>query len=138
MSTEHFRKQHAEIADIVGQINASLIPNKLEANPAPMRALFLKLSGKLSVHLAMEDDSLYPKLMKHGDEKVRTVAKAFSTEMADVKPKFEGFVHKWNEAAIRGGAPAFCDETRKLFGVLADRMRREDRELYDMVDRIGA
>lgn len=61
-ATDNFRKQHAEIIEIVKQIEPALVPQNLSANPASIKPLLTSLMGKLSVHLAMEDNALYPRL----------------------------------------------------------------------------
>lgn len=135
-ATENFRKQHAEIVEIVKQIEVALVPQKLSAEPASVKPLLNSLMGKLSVHLAMEDNALYPRLKDHPKAEVRAMAAQFMTEMSGMKPVVEAYGKKWSGDAIRNDAQGFCAETRSLFATLGGRIKRENTELYAMVDRL--
>lgn len=133
-ATDNFRKQHGEMFEIVKRIEALLEPQKAAASANEVRGLLSTMMGKLTLHLAMEDNVLYPRLQNHQDPKVREMAKQFMNEMAGVKPTVEAFGRKWTESEIRNNAAAFCAETKKLFAVLADRIKRENTQLYPMAD----
>lgn len=135
--TEPLRKHHAELAEAVGQISASLDPQRLAKSAGEIRSRLSALIGKLSIHLAMEDNSLYPSLAKHADAKVRDIGAKFAREMAGVKPALEAYGKKWSEAEIMRDAATFCTETRKLFAVLGDRIKRENTELYPLLEARG-
>lgn len=134
-ATENFRKQHAEMVELVRKIEPLLDPQKLVTAAGEARTLLSTLIGKLSLHLAVEDNSLYPRLKQHKDGKVRELATKFETEMSGVKPVVEAFSRKWTESAIRTDPKAFCDETRKIFAVLGDRIQRENTQFYPVVDQ---
>ncbi len=133
--TPTLRKQHAEIVEAVGQIDAALDPQRLAKSAAEIRNRLSALMGKLSLHLAMEDNALYPSLEKHASAKVRDTGARFTREMAGVKPSVEAFGKKWTEAEIAKNAAAFCAETKKLFAVLGDRIKRENTELYPLLEQ---
>jgi len=136
-ASDTYRKQHAELVEIVRSIEVLLDPAKLATAATETRNLISKLLGKLSIHLAMEDQSLYPRLIQHADKSVREIAKRFATEMGGVKPSVESFGRKWTEAELRANPTAFCDEAKKLFVVLADRIKRENTQLYPLLDMAG-
>lgn len=135
-ATDSFRKQHAELLDIVKQIEPALVPATLSANPASVRPLLSSLLGKLSMHLAMEDNSLYPRLKDHAKAEVRDIAQRFIAEMSGIKPVVQQYGQKWTDEAIRKDSQGFCTETRSLFGALGQRIQRENTELYAIVDRL--
>jgi hemerythrin-like domain-containing protein len=133
--TEPLRKQHAEIVEAVREIDAGLDPQRLVKSAGEIRSRLSALIGKLSIHLAIEDKSLYPSIEKHADARVREIGVKYASEMAGVKPAVEAFSRKWSEAAIAKDAAAFCAETKKLFAVLADRIKRENTELYPLLEQ---
>lgn len=135
--TEPLRKQHAEIVEAVREIDAGLDPQRLVKSAGEIRSRLSALIGKLSIHLAMEDKSLYPSLQKHADAKVRDTGVKFAREMAGVTPAVEAFHKKWSEAQIGKEAAAFCAEAKKLFAVLSDRIKRENTELYPLLEPRG-
>jgi hypothetical protein len=136
-TTENFRKQHADIVVLVEKIKAGLLPARLAAEAGATRRDLSTLMGKLTLHFAMEDNALYPRLEKHARSDVRETAATFMSEMSGIKPQLEAFAKKWSEPAIRGDAEAFCAEARKLFVALGDRIQRENTVLYAMVDKLG-
>lgn len=133
--TPTLRKQHAEIVEAVRHIDAALDPKRLAGSAAEIRGRLSALMGKLSLHLAMEDNALYPSLEKHANAKVREIGVRFAREMAGVKPTVEAFAKKWSEAEIAANAAAFCAETKQLFAVLGDRIKRENAELYPLLEQ---
>ena len=46
-ATDYFRKRHAEIVDIVKQIEAALVPQNVSTNAASVKSLLSSLMGKL-------------------------------------------------------------------------------------------
>lgn len=135
--TENFRKQHDEILAIARQINGLLQPAQMEQNAAEVRTLLSHLSGKLSVHLAMEDKSLYPSLIGHTDAHVKSVAKSYSDEMGSLAGGFKAYLDKWSNATvIRADANHFITETKALFNLLSKRIQRENTELYPLLDKM--
>ncbi len=133
--SEVFFKQHEEMVGIVGQISAKLNEITIAADAHEVRSLLNVLFGKLNMHLAMEDNTLYPLLKEHLDAKVREIAQKFSAEMGGLKPAVKAFSDKWAESAIKSDPKGFCAATKGLFGVLADRIKRENTELYPLMDK---
>jgi hemerythrin-like domain-containing protein len=135
--TDNFRKQHAEMIEAVQSIQPQLKPELLAADAADIRSRLSQLFGKLSLHLAMEDNSLYPRYQKHADAKIRDTADRFAKEMNGVKPAIEAFSQKWTEREIKADPPGFCADATRLFNLLADRIRRENTEFYPLLDKVG-
>jgi hypothetical protein len=134
--TDSYRQQHRELSEIQRQIEALLVPAKLGQDAAAARSLLSSFLGKLNVHLAMEDRSLYPLLQAGTDRDLRTMAQRFADEMAGLKPQVVEFGRRWTAAAIVGDPAQFCEQARSLFVALAGRISREDKELYALADRI--
>lgn len=134
---DSFYKQHEELVEVVGKISGKLNAATIVAQAGEVRGLLNTLLGKLSIHLSMEDKALYPRLQQHADAKIRDTAKKFAAEMANVAPVVQAFGAKWNESEIKANPAAFVEETKKLFAALADRIRRENTELYPLLDKAG-
>jgi hemerythrin-like domain-containing protein len=133
--TAQFRRQHGEIVEIVGQIEACLAPGKLPAAAAAVRSALSTLAGKLSIHLSMEDQSLYPRLKAHADKELRETAAKFDTEMSSIKAAFLAYNRKWSEQAIKNDPAGFAGETKQIFAALASRIQRENNVLYPLADK---
>jgi hemerythrin-like domain-containing protein len=136
--TENFRRQHREIHEVVREIEALLDPDKLRVDVEHCRLLLSELVGKLSVHLAMEDNALYPRLTNHKDKQVSELAKQYMNEMGGIKKVFTEYAQRWRSpAGIEGSTQQFIDETRGIFKALAERIAKEDNHLYPLVDQYG-
>ncbi len=133
--TDNFRRQHAELVEVVNKMTDMLTPAALQDNAAAMRSLLSELSGKLKVHLTMEDEVLYPVLKKHADENMRKTAQQFFDEMGGLKKVFTEYVQRWpNAEAIQNAVEDFVNETKEIFAALANRIKREDTELYELFE----
>jgi len=134
-TTDNFRRQHAEIAELVQRFQPLLQPQAVAASAGAIRQKLSGIFGKLSLHLAMEDNALYPSCRKHANAAIRAVAERFAGEMGGLKPSIDAFSGKWTESRIKADPSGFCAETTQLFGVLADRIRRENTEFYALLDK---
>ncbi len=95
------------------------------------------LTGKLTIHLAMEDKVIYPYLINHKDEHVRVLAKKYIDEIGSIAQVFTNYIKKWpNPHTIQDNTSGFIHETKSLFQVLSKRIDKEDNELYELVDRL--
>jgi hemerythrin-like domain-containing protein len=136
-ATDTYRRQHDDFLELLGSISPMLDSAKLATTSAQVRDMLSKLFGRLSVHLALEDKSLYPRCQQHSDKHLREVATKFANEMSGNKSAVEAFSTKWTESQIRSNAAVFCTEAKKLFEILKDRIRRENTELYTLLDKAG-
>ena len=133
--TDKFRRQHEEILVLARKI-AALLGETIPIEDASLiRSLMLQLSGKVTMHLAMEDKSFYPSLVDSHDSSVRSLAKEYMDEMGVLATTFGHYMTSWTSAgAISDAAAAFSVETKNLFNALSKRIARENKHLYDLVD----
>lgn len=132
--TDKFREQHKKIGDIVKEIQGQLDEKNLTANSKNTVVLLGRLSGVIKLHLAMEDESLYPGLAKSANPKTKYVAEKFITEMGGIAKAYLSYADKWNEKAIRENAKGFITETTGIIKVLGERIQKEESELYPLAD----
>jgi iron-sulfur cluster repair protein YtfE (RIC family) len=94
------------------------------------------LMSTLIGHLKLEDWALYPRLMDSDDEEVSAKAEAFKEEMSGLAPAFTAYCDKWTATSISADWTGYCGETRSLVDALMDRLRRENRELLPLLERL--
>jgi hemerythrin-like domain-containing protein len=112
--------------------------DKLKKNPGTVLKMFAGFSGKLKIHLAMEDKGLYPMLAHHADQSIRVMGESYSKEMATITDAFLKFSQEWlNQGAIEKDPSGFIAATRKIFGQLGKRIDRENKELYTVLEKIA-
>jgi hypothetical protein len=137
--TDNFRKQHAEILTIAREINALLSDTLTPAAAAAIRALMSKLAGVVTLHLAMEDKSLYPKLTGHADTSVRAISQRYSDEMGSLAAAFGDYMKNWQTMSLILADPvAFSVDSKAVFNALSKRIHLENTELYTLVDKLDA
>lgn len=135
LATERFRRQHAELAELAGALSKQLATQRLD--PGAAQHALAQIAGKLKVHAAMENEALYPRLLSHDDAHVRATAGRFATEFGDVYELFLEFRGRWPDAAAIARAPAdFSAQAHGAFVLLGERIKAENAELYEMVDRL--
>ena len=138
-ATQRYRDQHDGLLALATEISGSLNVEELTKDASQARALLSQLLGKLTVHLAMEDKSLYPSLLEQGDEQVKKMAQKFSDEMGGIAQAVENYAKTWSSAtAIQNDAVTFVDQTKGIFSALADRIDKENNQLYKAYDELKA
>lgn len=104
-------------------------------DPEACRSSLAKLAGVLKIHLAMEDNALYPRMLTHAEPEVRKTAAEYQQSMGQLAPAFEAFYEKWRRhGAIEAAPEEFAGACRAIAQALKQRMDLEDANLYDMVD----
>jgi len=135
--TDRFRQQHDELLAIAQELQALLDARALAKDASAARSCVGKLMGKLVIHLSAEDKVLYPELASSKDPTVAALARRFSTEMKSTTPQVVAYGDRWpTPSAIKASPEVFVQETKQVIGILANRIRRENQELYAAADRI--
>ncbi len=134
--TEKFRQHHDELVALVGNIQKSLSGN-VAAEVDNISNTLTTITGKLTVHLAMEDNVLYPQMIASPDATISGAAKKFQTEMSGIKDVYVGFTKKWSKSAIAADTAGFAKDFAGIAQALAQRITRENNELYPLADKLG-
>jgi hypothetical protein len=133
---ENLSRQHRELLKVGTQMFGWLDVGKLQRGAGEAHRALSSLTGILNVHLAMEDRSLYPRLLEHEDAQLRALAKRFLDERGMLRSQFDRYREHFPSAASIEAAPAaFVDETRAMLGVLYNRMKLEDDVLHPEIVR---
>lgn len=133
--TETYRQHHQELRAIAARIDALLDAEAIAADPNGIAAVLRELFGKFSVHLAIEDNSLYPRAKALNDPRLQEVASRFETEMGGLSRRFDGYRQTWpGPLAIARDPARFASETRVVLDALKERVSREESQLYDLID----
>ncbi len=135
--TDRFRQQHNEILVLAKELQTHLSVAALSTDATEARRCLGSLMGKLSLHLAAEDKVLYPELAANKDVTVSEMARRFSVEMMSTATQVTAYSNKWpTPTAIKANATDFVKETKQVLGILADRIKRENLELYAVADLV--
>lgn len=138
-TTALYRSHHDGVGRLVQRIETLLAAPTVARDAAPLAAVVRELFGTFAVHLSVEDSALYPRLLSHADPTLKQTAARFQAEMGGLKAEFDAYKSRWpGPIAVARDPAAFVAETRQVVQALKRRIAREDRELYDLIDRLEA
>lgn len=133
MQTKLFRQQH-------GDILRSLSEVKRLAADAPEQEVSLALSrlaGVVKLHLTLEDQNMYPRMLAHADVNVRETAERYQHTMGELAPVYIAFHETWTKpGAIDAQRQAFLRDFGQIEAALQQRIALENEGLYDLIDRV--
>ena len=133
-----YRIQHDGLLEIAGEISKHLDISSLRQDERKVHSLLNQLAGKLNVHLAMEDNSLYPKLLEHPQENVRSVTLHYMQEMGNMANAFKRYMDTWKVSqTIQDEPDEFILQTDRMIVALRSRIERENSELYHLAEEAG-
>ena len=136
--TTPYIEHHAQIMQLGRELREQLKPELLAANPARARQALASFSGKLSMHLTLEDRLLYPELLHCADPAIREIAERFVEEMVPISHAFKEYAVRWSGAgAIQKEPEAFVTETKAILAAVAYRIQRENEELYPLAEKLS-
>lgn len=134
--TDNFRRQHNELVEMVQSITAMMSAPNAADQAADISRTLSQMTGKLRIHLAQEDKSLYPRLAASSDTQTASTAKRFQEEMSGLGEVYGAYADKWRTPAeIGADIASFKTESEAVFAALADRIVRENTELYPLADK---
>lgn len=133
--SQSLREAHRELLQLIETMKPQLIPSALQRDANQARALLSMLAGKLTVHLAMEDHALYPRLATHSNQDVRKLAEQLKQEMGGIAAMFKDYVARWPTAeSIQADSSGFVNKTRQIFAALEARIALEDAQIFPKLD----
>lgn len=134
--TESFRHHHTEVRALTTRIEQLLVLEQVTADAGPVATVVRELFGKFGVHLAIEDATLYPRMLNHADVRVRDAAQKFQAEMGGMKSTFDAYRNRWPGPSVISRDPqGFISETQSILAALSRRISCEDSQLYDLYDQ---
>ncbi|MBF0502116.1 MAG: hemerythrin domain-containing protein [Candidatus Riflebacteria bacterium] len=133
---EPYQEQHQEIlALMTGLLERLHEPMEINDSMEVLRNLGI-LAEKIRLHLAQEDNLLYPYFFRHPNTEVRETAQRYMASMGNLNQTFQEYLHRWNvPEKISHGPQDFIQETKLVFEVMAKRMLSEEAELYPLTRR---
>ncbi|TAN59681.1 MAG: hemerythrin domain-containing protein, partial [Magnetospirillum sp.] len=122
-ATVSFRRHHHQMRDMMGRIYDMLDVGRVERDPGAVATILRELFGKFSIHLALEDRLLYPKLRSWPVPHLQVIADRFEIEMGGMKAEFDSYRRSWpGPQAISRDPARFVAETVAVLGALEQRI----------------
>lgn len=134
-TSESLRRQHNDLLREIAELVKSLGAGALRTGAERAEERLSRLSGKLSVHVESEVDSLKEALSRRMGASHRADACRFIDDMETMLASFAAYRLKWGDpGSIRANPVGFMQETRRFFYVMAKEIEREDRGLFCLLD----
>lgn len=133
---QNLQRQHQEISKLIGQLAAYDRKEVVEEKAFEISLLLGSLSGKIKLHLLADDRYVYPLLTAHSNMEIKAISQKFADEMGNLSAIFLQFQEKYaNAAQIRALAPGFAAELKGIISAIQERIVREDKSLYPLLER---
>jgi len=133
---QQLRKEHAELVAITRRLSA-VVAREVPPPSTELYVLRRELSSALIRHLKAEDWLLYPGLLVSPNQLVARTALSFSKEMGRLARDYTEYAERWGSYAIESDWEGYRTETAAILEALTNRIKREDRELYPLLEKLN-
>jgi len=136
MIDETVKKQHQQIRKALQELQEDVYQEEEVLNNQLWIALRIgTLTGILLMHLKYEDEYLYPLLLKHPNEEVRTTAHQFYQEMGSLSAVFDQYKDKYlkKPGAMGENPDEFVKDTQAILYDISKRVEKEEYALFPLL-----
>lgn len=130
---EELKHQHEEICELM-TVLLPLVSDDAARKTSIVEQLFAELTDKIGKHLLLEDETLYKELLVHHDTEIQRTARNFLAGSNQLKHVFTEYMHSpCGPASKEKDCEAFIRETEDMFGLLKERIEKEESRFYPLV-----
>ncbi|MCE1193171.1 hemerythrin domain-containing protein [Acidovorax sp.] len=134
MNLDKFKHQHTDILRSIATLRA-LAHAGVEIHAGSIAQGIVAMSGTIKLHLAVEDQVLYPALQRGGNPDLARMGRQYQSEMASIASAYDAFARRWNTAEnVRRDPQGFREEANAVLRRVFERMQREDRDFYPRIE----
>ncbi|WP_342616239.1 hemerythrin domain-containing protein [Rhodoferax sp. GW822-FHT02A01] len=136
MNIDKFKHQHQ---DIIGNIAALRKASQagVRENAAEIARLIISMSSTIKLHLAVEDQVLYPALRNGNNGVLAQMGKKFQDEMGAIASAYMGFAERWNQASRVSADPeGFRADANTVLKTVHARMQKENTVFYPAIEAL--
>lgn len=102
-----------------------------------IRAILRGLDHRVVLHLAQEDNILYPRLLECSHDGIRRLASGFMADLGGLSAEFPKFVQRWqSEDAMVERWPEFVAESFRVIALIHRRIEMEEQQLFPLIDQL--
>ncbi len=134
MNIDKLKHQHQ---DIIGAISAlrTLAQAGVAQNAADIARLVVNMSSTIMLHLAVEDQALYPALRRGGNPELARMGQQYQEDMGPIAQAYDAFARRWNRPeSVRSDEQGFRDDANRVLRMVHERMQRENRDFYPRIE----
>ena len=135
MNIDRYKSDHVTIIRMVTDLK-KLIAANVEAHAADIAQRIVSFSSTIKLHLAVEDQVLYPALRRNESAQIAHLAQRYQHEMGPIATDFSSFARRWNtERRIRESPEGMRQEALTILDRIHRRIQQENRELYPLAEQ---
>jgi hemerythrin-like domain-containing protein len=135
MNMDRYKREHIVILTDVSELR-TLVEGGISENADGIAKAIVSMSSKIKLHLAAEDQFVYPALASSADPAVAKLGKKFQEEMGGIAVAFMEFVGRWNLASkVAANPEGFRADANNIFKALHQRIQNENQKLYPLVEQ---
>jgi hemerythrin-like domain-containing protein len=128
---ERLKKQHSEILDSINYIESFIKNNDFNRDLSELAEEVNVLAGKLKIHLSVEDEFVYPELLKKYGVSENYLLKNYLGEVKELDVIFAEYINRFNRAdKICNNIEEFIESSDRVFKIIKTRIQKEDKELF--------
>jgi len=136
MNIEKFKKQHLDILECITELR-KFSKAGISENAAEISKLIVSMSSIIKLHLAVEDQFLYPALRNGSNATLATMGKKFQDEMGSIASAYMVFASRWNNAPKVSCDPeGFRSDANTVLKMLYERIHQENTIFYPAIETL--
>ncbi|MDY0749060.1 hemerythrin domain-containing protein [Paucibacter sp. R3-3] len=136
MNIDKYKTDHVEIMRLVTDLK-QMVLGDVKTQPGAIAQKIVAISSTIKLHLAIEDQVLYPALKRSSSVQVAQTATRFQQEMGPIAADFATFARRWNtEQRVSADVITMRMEAVAILDRIHRRMQQENRELYPLAERL--
>ena len=134
MNIEKFKHQHADILSNISALRR-LSQAGVARNAARIAGLIVRMSSTIKLHLAVEDQALYPALQRGANAELARMGQQYQEDMGPIAQAYDAFAKRWNRPeSVRRDEQSFRDDANRVLRMVFERMQRENRDFYPRIE----
>lgn len=134
MNIDKFKHQHLDILRSIDLLR-QLTHAGVERNAAEIAQRIIAMSSTIKLHLAVEDQALYPALQRSGNASLARMGRQYQSDMGPIASAYDAFARRWNTAdGVRRDAQGFRNEANVVLRRVFERMQRENHDFYPRIE----
>ena len=134
MNIDKFKHQHADIMSNISALRR-LAQAGVAQNAADIARLIVSMSSTIKLHLAVEDQALYPALQRGDNPELARMGQQYQTDMGPIAQAYEAFARRWNRAdSVLHDEQAFRDDANRVLRIVNERIQPENRDFYPRIE----
>ncbi len=127
---------HDRLRQCAARLRA-LIDAPTPCDPAELAAVRWDLGSTMMAHLAFEDRHLYSKLEQDSRPAINAAGRAFQSELRAQFGAYAEHAKSWTPQRVAADWTSYGTAVSRFLALLLERIDREERELYPLVEEAG-